>query len=111
MGKQYVENTGSSPLWVAGVLIAPGEGREVPVPDEAPAPVEEDVPDLDAALHELLAGNVTTVTAALPGLSADTLLRLQALEQDGKARKGVLEALADALIALADAALKSEALE
>jgi len=107
MGKHYVENTGSSPLWVAGVLIAPGEGREVFVPDEAPAPVEvEQVDAHEAALQELLAGNVAVVTAALDGLGADTLVRLREMESAAaKPRKGVLEAIDVACIAVADAAL------
>lgn len=109
MGKKYVENTGNSPLWVSGVLIAPGEGREVEVPDEAPAVVEEATVNPDDALRELLRGTVATVGAALVGLSAETLQRLQVLEQEAKTpRKGVLEALGDALIALADAKLKGE---
>lgn len=108
MGKQYVENLTDSPQWVAGRLIPPGEGREVEIPDEAPAPTEEIAPNGDDLLHELLAGNVDAVKAALAGLQADTLARLQELETAGKARKGVREALADAQIALADAKLTSE---
>ena len=109
MSKQYVSNDGNSPLWVGGVMIAPGEGREVEVADEAPATVEESVANPDDALHELLRGNVAAVTAALEGLSAETLQRLQVLESEGeKPRKGVLEALGDALIALADAKLNGE---
>ena len=108
MGKKYVSNETNSPLWVGGVMIAPGEGREVEVADEAPALVEETAVDPDAALHELLGGNVAGVAAALNGLSAETLVRLQDLEAEGKNRKGVLEALGDALIALADAKLTGE---
>lgn len=108
MGKQYVENTGNSPLWVGGAMIMPGEGREVVLLDEASAPPDEPEIDPDAALHELLAGTVAEVSASLEGLQLDTLNRLQALEADGKNRKGVLEAVANAAIALADAALKSD---
>jgi hypothetical protein len=108
MGKQYIENTGDSPKWVNGILIAPGEGREVEIADEAPAVVEEPQADPDALLHELLGENVEGVKSALPGLSDETLKRLQVLETEGKARKGVLEALADAQIALADAKLQGD---
>lgn len=109
MSKQYVSNEGNSPIWVGGVMIAPGEGREVEVADEAPILVEEAVADPDAALHELLGGNVATVVAGLDGLGAETLQRLQVLEAEAaKPRKGVLEALGNALIALADAKLKSD---
>lgn len=113
MGKQYVENTTDSPLWVGGRLIPPGEGREVEIAEDAPPPVEDAPVDPDAALHELLEGNVAAVTAGLEGLGIDTLKRLQELEQEadtGKNRKGVLEALANAIIKLADEALKSDPL-
>lgn len=103
--KQYVENNTPNTMYVAGVAIAPGEGREVDLPDVAgPAP-EEPVLDADAALHELLAGNVDAVKAGIAGLSGETLQQLLALEREGKARKGVLEALGDAIIAAADAKL------
>lgn len=109
MAKKYVSNDGNSPIWVGGVMIAPGEGREVEVADEAPALMEETQVDPDAALHELLHGNVAAVTAALEGLSDETLKRLVVLEGEGaKPRKGVMEALADAQIKLADAKLKSD---
>lgn len=109
MGKQYIENLTDSPQWVAGRLIPPGEGREVEVADEAPAPVEEAAVDPDAALRELLHGTVAAVAAALQGLSPESLQRLQVLEAEAeKPRKGVLEALGDALIALADAKLTSD---
>ena len=109
--KKYIENDTSHTIYVGGRAIAPGEGREVEMPDDsAPqAPVEEAALDLDAPLHELLAGNVAAVTAALEGLSADTLLRLQMLENEStKPRKGVLEALGNAVIALADSNLKGK---
>lgn len=106
MGKKYVENTGDSPMWVGGVMIVPGEGREVEVADDAPAPAEEPEVDPDAALRELLAGNVAAVAAALEGLGADTLVRLRTLEAAAdKPRKGVLDAINVAAIAVADAAL------
>jgi hypothetical protein len=110
MPKKYQENTGNSPLWVNGVLIPPGEGREVEVADDAPPQVEEAPVDADAPLRELLEGNVAAVTAALEGLGMDTLKRLGELESEGKDRKGVLEALANAQIKLADAALVSDTL-
>jgi hypothetical protein len=111
MPRKYVENTTNSPMWVSGVMIPPGEGREVMVPDEASVltDVVEDAPDLDAPLRELLAGNVSVVVAGLDGLSEATLTRLQELENaTEKPRKGVLNALADKLIAIADDKLKGE---
>ncbi|MDH4451365.1 MAG: hypothetical protein QE265_12375 [Rhodoferax sp.] len=111
MPRKYIENTTSSPTWVSGVMIPPGEGREVMVPDEGPALTDlvDDVVDLDGALRELLAGNVSVVVAGLDGLSEATLTRLQELENAAeKPRKGVLAALADKLIAIADDKLKGE---
>lgn len=103
--KQYVENNTPNTMYVAGVAISPGEGREVDLPDVAgPAP-EEELPDADADLRELLAGNVDAVKAGIVGLSGETLQQLLALEREGKARKGVVEALGDAIIAAADAKL------
>lgn len=107
--KKYVENRTANTLYVGGCAIAPGEGREVDVPSDAPAVAVTDEPDPDAPLHELLAGNVSAVKAALPELSAEALTRLAELEQDhGKNRVGVLTAIADAQIALADAKLTSD---
>lgn len=109
MAKRYVTNDTPNTVYVEGRMIGPGEGREVDVPDEAPAVFEEPVADPDAALSDLLRGTVAGVTAVLPGLSGETLQRLQVLEQEAaKPRKGVLEALGDALIALADAKLQGE---
>lgn len=108
MAKRYVTNDTPNMMYVEGRMIAPGEGREVDVPDEAPALVEEAMEDPDLVLQELLAGTVAGVVAALAGLSAESLQRLQVLEAAGKDRKGVLEGLGNALIALADAKLKSD---
>lgn len=108
MAKRYVTNDTPNMMYVEGRMIAPGEGREVDAPDEAPALVEEPMEDPELALAELLDGNVAGVVAALDGLSRETLNRLQELEAAGKNRKGVLEGLADAFIALADAKLKSD---
>lgn len=109
MGKQYVENDTPNTIYVGGKAIAPGEGREVNVPDApvANAPVVA-VADPDADLHALLEGNVALVIASLPGLGPIALGRLTELETEGKNRKGVLAALGDARIALADAALNSD---
>lgn len=109
MGKKYIENDATHTIYVGGCAIAPGEGREVFMPDAPPAEAAAEgpaEPDTDGPLHELLAGNVAAVTAALEGLSAAALMRLRELEAAGiKPRKGVLEALDAASIAAADAAL------
>ncbi|PNU02513.1 hypothetical protein [Novosphingobium guangzhouense] len=53
-------------------------------------------------LIKLLDGSIDDVKAGLPGKSHDDLLKLKAAEQDGKNRKGALEAI-DAALAAADA--------
>lgn len=109
--KQYVENNTANTIYAGGCAIAPGEGREVDMPEAGPvvAPTEE--PDADALLRELLAGNVAAVTLALADLSPETLARLAELEGAAeKPRKGVLSALADEQIKRADAALNNDPL-
>jgi hypothetical protein len=107
MAKKYVQNNGDSPQWVGGLMIMPGEGREVDVADEAaPEPEPEAEPDPDDALVDLLTGTVAQVAAAVVGLGAESLRRLRELEAAAvKPRKGVLEAIDVAAIAAADAAL------
>lgn len=114
MGKKYIENDTGHIIYVGGCAIAPGEGREVDMPEALPAVAQVDepaAPDSDAPLRELLAGNVAAVTAALAEFGADTLARLEVLEGAAeKPRKGVLTALADERIKRADAALTSDPL-
>lgn len=107
--KKYIENDTAHVMYVGGCAIAPGEGREVFVPD-APAHVaaadEPTEPDTDGPLRELLAGTVAAVAAGLEGLSGAALMRLRELEAAAeKPRKGVLEVLDVASIAAASAAL------
>lgn len=113
--KQYVENNTPNTMYVAGVAIAPGEGREVDLPGGGPTTDQagtDEVEDHLAPLRELLAGNVKDVVASLVDLSEDTLKALQGLENAAeKPRKGVLTALADKLIAIADAKLVSDNLD
>ena len=47
-------------------------------------------------LEALLDGNIPSIEAALPPLSDDELARLLALEQGGKTRKGVTQAIEEA---------------
>ena len=109
--KKYIENDTANIIYAGGCAIAPGEGREVEVPEALPAQTLPDEPDADAPLRELLAGNVATVTAALAEFGVETLKRLAEIEGAAeKPRKGVLTALADEQIKRADAALKSDVL-
>lgn len=110
--KKFVENTGNSPMYVNGTMIPPGEGVVVDVPDEgAPAVDVEAVLTLADQAALLLQGNVATVVEGLAGLNADALAMMSAVEgQAKKPRGGVLTAIADAQIALADAKLVSDEL-
>lgn len=109
--KKYIENDTANMLYVGGCAIAPGEGREVDVPDDTPAQAPANEPDPDAPLRELLTGSVGAVKAGLADLSEATLARLAALEGGAKApRKTLLEALADEAIRRADEKLKSDPL-
>lgn len=106
--KQYFENTTENTIYVGGMAIGPGEGREVDMPEvRLPDAVEESDPDAD--LLDLLKGNVAAVKASLEGLGVDTLNRLTELESAAaKPRTGVLTALEDARLAIADAKLGSD---
>ena len=97
-------NNTDTPLWVGGQMVPAGETRLLPAhhvpahlwPAPAAAPAEPPPVDL---LAELLAGNVKDVVAALPGLDAEQLMELEGLEGLREApRKGVLEAVAAALL-------------
>jgi hypothetical protein len=101
-----VFNGGSMPLWVGGQMVPPGETRLLPahhVPAHLhPAVQAAPLPPAEAPadpLAEILDGSVKDVVAALPGLDADQLMELEGLEGLREApRKGVLEAVAAALL-------------
>lgn len=81
---------------LGGKMIRPGATRDVEetlLPGFAPAAAAVE-PDMDAVL-ELLEGSVDTVKEAVPRLENEDLDRLEAAEIAGKARKGVLEAVAN----------------
>lgn len=97
-------------VFMGGVMVPPGETRLV---DEAlivPAPAADDdggnddgaVDSTDsfdtAKLEELLKGKQEDVLKALPGLSLDEVEALGDLEQEGKARQGILGAVAERLL-------------
>lgn len=96
--RKAIENKTQMPMFVAGMMIPPGETRLIEddmLPPEhrekAPIPAPEIPAD---PLVELLEQNAKTVVAALDGISSEDLARLQLLETEGKARKTVLEAIA-----------------
>lgn len=104
MPKRYVHNDSAEAIFVGGVMIPAGDGREVDASYLAPMEQAEPVAELqeigggdnaDQNLIELLQANTKTVLATLEGHSDETLAGLLRLEQAAeKPRKGVLEGLA-----------------
>lgn len=102
-----IENKGRMPIYVGGVMIPPGETRHfeddlLPPEFRSAAPVVAEVAAGDP-LGELLDGNVAEVTGGLDVLSDELLARLEAMEAEGKKRKGVLAAIAEELLRRAEA--------
>lgn len=98
-------NTTDAAAYVAGILIQPGETRMVEalqLAEPAPMPATKPAPSAPVpVLLDILDGSVKDITAALAELSAAQLDELETAEQNGKTRKGVLEAIAAARIELA----------
>lgn len=94
-----IENTGLMPLYVAGVMIPPGETRhfdddQLPPEFRQPSAEAEAPPALDPLL-DILAMKVADVEAGLPALSDMELDRLEMLEIESHNRKGVIAAVAE----------------
>lgn len=102
-----VENKGLMPLYVAGVMIPPGETRhfdddQLPPEFRQPAvAAEEEVQD--DPLLSVLELKVADVVNGLPDLSDEELDHLENLEATGKARKGVFEAVSEERLRRAEA--------
>jgi len=102
-----VENNTKMGIYVGSNLVPPGETRDFPEsmvpqhlrPKAEEAPVEKPVED---PLGEMLKGNVASVVALLPGMSAADIEKLGELEQAGQARKGVLSAIAEIQLSRAE---------
>ena len=91
-----IENKGAMPIYVGGMMIPPGETRhfaEEDLPPEYRRSAAPPVADVEDPIDALLQGKVSEVIDGLSVLSDDFLARLEAREADGKARKGVLEAI------------------
>lgn len=99
MPKKTLSNDTDRTIFVGGVMIAPGESREVDTAylppehqDDAPA-VETAAPsgpDPDANLRELLQGTVKDLTAQLEEFSDETLKRLAELEGESDTPRSTL---------------------
>ncbi len=109
--KRYVHNPGDRAIFVGGLLIQPGEGREVDAsllpPEYAePPPAEQaPAPEADAALRELLQSPLKDLLPLLPEQSPETLADLARLEaEDASPRKTLLGAIAELQLQRAQAA-------
>lgn len=86
MPKRYVHNDTAAVMFVAGRMLQPGEGREIdgeelpPEGADTPGAIELQIPSAEEVAQALQAGTVVTITAALPGLDAETLDALEMLE-------------------------------
>ncbi len=109
MPKKYIPNDTDRTIFVGGVMIAPGEGREVDtafLPPEHQEPAAETLADdgpgdddADANLRDMLKGGVRDIEPLLPELSSETLKRLAELEGERDTpRKGVLGPIQELLL-------------
>lgn len=109
--KRYVHNPTNRAIFVGGLLIQPGEGREVDaslLPPEYAEPQADQLapaPEADAALRELLASPVKELLPLLPEQSPQTLADLARLEAEAATpRKTLLGAIAELQLQRAQAA-------
>ena len=111
MAKRYISNDGDQTIFVGGVMILPGTGREVdeaylppehqqPLPEAAPGNPAGDLADAGARaaanLAELVAQPLRQLVPALTDCSDETLAQLATLESEREApRAGLLSAIAE----------------
>lgn len=94
-------------VFMGGVMVPPGETRLVDEsllqPASAPAAEDDDgtTDHIQDKLVELLKNKQDDVLKALPDLSLEEVELLGDLEQAGQARKGILGAVAERLLASA----------
>lgn len=97
MKKTSFTNNGTTPVYAGGVLVRPGETRLVDPTavdgltdaPEAPAPSG----DQTNSLLSLLDQSVAKITKGLAELSDQDIEALRVAEENGKTRKGVLQAI------------------
>lgn len=108
--QKVFENTTNSPMYVAGLMILPGEMRVVEVPDEPEGPVLLPAPPtLADQVADELKKPVAKLLKGLKDGTDDALRMMQALEgQAKKPRTSLVTAIADELIRRADDKLKSD---
>lgn len=106
MSTKYIFNPGPNVMFLAGRMIQPGDGRDIPLADlpegnadasAQPAKLAE--PSLDDELQAVRAQSVKALVAVLPGMTIEALERLRMLEEaDDTPRKTLLGAIEAELI-------------
>lgn len=99
---RYISNDTPNPMYVAGRLIPPFDGRhfhdhELP-PEHAPAPAvaaAAATPSLDEQLREILKGTLKEIQPQLAGLTFEALERLAALDAASEQPRKTLQSLID----------------
>lgn len=103
-----IENRGKTTIYVGGRMIPPGETRHFPedeIPPEFRQPAETRAePAAADPVQEFLAASAAQITGGLDVLSDQFLEAAENAEMGGKARKGVLQALAAERLARAERA-------
>ncbi len=108
--QKYVENPGTSPMYVGNTMIPPGEGKLVDVPQRAAAPVaaQPQGPNLAELTAALLAKPVAEILLDLPTLTNEALDLAESQEGAGKKRKTLIAAIQAERITRADERLQAE---
>lgn len=104
--RHSIENKGTSPIYVGGKMIAPGEiqtfeEEDLP-PEHRPAAEGEAIAEPADPLALILALSIAKATLGLPDLSDEELKQLEAMEEAGAARKGMLAEIAMEILRRAD---------
>lgn len=109
--QRYIENKGNSPMYVGSVMIPPGEGKIVEMPvlrSELAPPAAPAGPNLVEQLTPLLDQGIKDIVPQLKDLTFEALDLLEQLEQGGKTRKGVIDAIGAERMRRANARLEAE---
>lgn len=107
--KKYIENDTAHTIYVSGLSIAPGEGREVDVPDqlaEAAAPAEPTIADQVALLLKASVGKITESLDALNGDTLDMMAELEGMAD--KPRSTLLAAIGAEKLKRSNATLEAQ---
>lgn len=103
MPKKYIHNDTDKVMFAGGLMIQPGDGREVDVLPGAEdfEPLDDDQDerptlDPDEALRDMLKDSVKNLTTLLPDASDETLASLARLEGEADSpRTTLLSAIAE----------------